>query len=63
MNKKYRIYAYSPMLAQWGDKRDCYAPTLFPAFNTSIEATKYALAHMKLEENLKGNRAFEVRVA
>jgi hypothetical protein len=63
MNKKYRIYAYSPMLAQWGDTRDCYAPTQFPLFDKSNEAAEYARKHMKLEENLKGNRAFEVRVA
>lgn len=60
---KYKIYAYSPMLAQWGDKKDSYAPTLFPSFDTSKDAERYAEEHMKLDENLKGNRAFEVRVA
>jgi hypothetical protein len=47
----------------WSEIKQDYAPTLWPPFDSPEEARKFGNKNLKLEENLHGRSAFEVRLA
>ena len=66
MKFTYQIYLHSPLRKAYG-RRDAYAPSQWPTFTASSKdeaqatAREFARNNIKLEENLHGKQAYEVR--
>ena len=67
MKFTYQIYLHSPLRKAYG-RKDQYAPSAWPTFTASSKgeaqdkAREFARENIKLDENLHGKQAFEVRI-